>query len=38
MNAGIAQVLSLSVPLLTANYPFKEPGKVIGITTAVVYV
>jgi EmrB/QacA subfamily drug resistance transporter len=35
---GSAQVLSVSVPLLTTNYPFKERGKVIGINTAAVYV
>ena len=34
---GSAQIFSVSVPLMTTNFPRKERGKVIGINTAVVY-
>ena len=34
---GSAQILSVGIPLLTTNFPFQERGKVIGISTAVIY-
>jgi len=34
---GSAQVFSVSVPLLTTNFPYRERGKILGINTAIVY-
>jgi MFS family permease len=35
---GSAQVFSVSVPLLTTNFPHQERGKILGINTAIVYI
>jgi len=35
---GSAQIFSVGIPLLTTNFPIQERGKVLGISTAVIYV